>query len=150
MYIFKESTRRCAINHKGRGRKEVIYLRVADVSCTRSVYKSTGLSYRDPCSGVPWHTITKYSTTEDFFIKCFITSSTIKSSIFIKYFAIKSSIAKCFSINYSILFYLLYFTALAVCVYYYYYYYYSYCYYYYYYCHCCYYFQFTAILVTTS
>ena len=46
MYVFKESTRRYAIDHKGRGRKEVIYLRVADVSCTRSIYKSTGLSYR--------------------------------------------------------------------------------------------------------
>jgi hypothetical protein len=52
-YIFKESTRRCAINYKGRGRKEVIYLRVADVSYTRGVYKSTGLSYRGPYGGVP-------------------------------------------------------------------------------------------------
>ena len=52
MYVFEESTRRCAIDCKGRGRKEVIYLRVADVSCTRSVYKSTGLSYRGPCGGV--------------------------------------------------------------------------------------------------
>jgi len=34
-YVFEESTRRCAIDRKGRGRKEVIYLRVADVSCTR-------------------------------------------------------------------------------------------------------------------
>ena len=42
-YVFKESTRRCAIDRKGRGRKEVIYLRVADVSYTRGVYKSTGL-----------------------------------------------------------------------------------------------------------
>ena len=31
-YIFKESTRHYAINYKGRGRKEVIYLRVANVS----------------------------------------------------------------------------------------------------------------------
>ena len=53
MYVFEESTRRCAINHKGRGRKEVIYLRVADVSCTRGVRKSTGLSYGGPCGGVP-------------------------------------------------------------------------------------------------
>ena len=53
MYVFKESTRRCAIDHKGQGHKEVIYLRVADVSCTRGVYKSTGLSYRGPCGGVP-------------------------------------------------------------------------------------------------
>ena len=52
MYVFKESTRHCAIDCKGRGRKEVIYLRVADVSCTRGVCESTGLSYRGPCSGV--------------------------------------------------------------------------------------------------
>ena len=52
-YIFKKSTRRYAIDYKGRGRKEVIYLRVADVSCTRGVRKSTGLSYRGPCGGVP-------------------------------------------------------------------------------------------------
>ena len=38
-YIFKESTRHCAIDRKGRGRKEVIYLRVADVSCTQDVRK---------------------------------------------------------------------------------------------------------------
>ena len=53
MYVFKESTRRYAINRKGRGRKEVIYLRVADISCTRGVRESTGLSYRDPCGEVP-------------------------------------------------------------------------------------------------
>ena len=52
-YVFEESTRRCAIDRKGRGRKEVIYLRVADVSCTRGVCKSTGLSYGGPCGGVP-------------------------------------------------------------------------------------------------
>ena len=52
-YVFKESTRRCAIDRKGRERKEVIYLRVADVSCTRGVRESTGLSYGGPCSGVP-------------------------------------------------------------------------------------------------
>ena len=34
IYVFEESTRRYAIDCKGRGRKEVIYLRVADVSCT--------------------------------------------------------------------------------------------------------------------
>ena len=51
-YIFEESTRRCAIDHKGRGRKEVIYLRVADVSCTQSVRESMGLSYRGPYGGV--------------------------------------------------------------------------------------------------
>jgi len=48
-YVFKESTRRCAINYKGRGRKEVIYLRVADVSYTRGVRESTGPSYGGPC-----------------------------------------------------------------------------------------------------
>ena len=52
-YIFKESTRRCVIDCKGQGRKEVIYLRVADVSCTRGVRESTGLSYRGPCGRVP-------------------------------------------------------------------------------------------------
>jgi len=44
-YIFEESTRRYAIDCKGRGRKEVIYLRVADISCTRGVRESMGLSY---------------------------------------------------------------------------------------------------------
>ena len=52
-YIFEESIRRYIINHKGQGRKEVIYLRVADISCTRGVRKSTGLSYGGPCGGVP-------------------------------------------------------------------------------------------------
>ena len=52
-YIFKESTRRYAIDRKGQGRKEVIYLRVADVSCTRGVRESMGHSYRGPYSGVP-------------------------------------------------------------------------------------------------
>ena len=52
-YIFKESTRRYIINCKCQGRKEVIYLRVADVSCTRGVRESTGLSYGGPCGGVP-------------------------------------------------------------------------------------------------
>jgi len=33
-YIFEESTRHYVIDRKGRGRKEVIYLRVADISCT--------------------------------------------------------------------------------------------------------------------
>ena len=50
-YIF-ESTRCYAIDCKGQGRKEVIYLRVADVSCTRSVCESTGLSYEGLCGGV--------------------------------------------------------------------------------------------------
>ena len=53
MYVFKESTRCYVIDRKGQGRKEVIYLRVADVSCTRGVRESTGLSYRGPCGGVP-------------------------------------------------------------------------------------------------
>ena len=53
IYIFEESIRRYTIDYKGRGRKEVIYLRVADVSCTRGVRESTGLSYRGPCSRVP-------------------------------------------------------------------------------------------------
>ena len=52
-YVFEESTRRYIVDRKGRGRKEVIYLRVADVSCTRGVRKSMGLSYRGPCGGVP-------------------------------------------------------------------------------------------------
>jgi len=52
-YIFEESIRRCVIDHKGRGRKEVIYLRVADISYTRGVRESTGLSYRGLYSGVP-------------------------------------------------------------------------------------------------
>ena len=52
-YVFEESTRRYAIDRKGQGRKEVIYLRVADVSYTRGVRESTGLSYRGPCGGVP-------------------------------------------------------------------------------------------------
>jgi len=52
-YVFGESTRRCAIDRKGRGRKEVIYPRVADISYTRGVRKSTGFSYRGPCGRVP-------------------------------------------------------------------------------------------------
>jgi len=51
-YVFEESIRRYAINCKGRGRKEVIYLRVADISYTRGIRKSTGLSYRGPCGKV--------------------------------------------------------------------------------------------------
>ena len=35
------------------GVRRVIYLRVADISCTRGIRKSTGLSYRGPYSGVP-------------------------------------------------------------------------------------------------
>ena len=52
-YVFEESIRRCAIDRKGQGRKEVIYLRVADVSCMQGVRKSTGLSYGGPCGRVP-------------------------------------------------------------------------------------------------
>ena len=53
MYVFKESTRRYAINCKGRGCKEVIYLRVANISCIRGIRESTGLSYGGPYSRVP-------------------------------------------------------------------------------------------------
>ena len=52
-YVFEESIRCYTINCKGQGRKEVIYLRVADVSCTQDVRKSTGLSYGGPCGRVP-------------------------------------------------------------------------------------------------
>ena len=52
VYIFKESTRRCVIDRKGRGRKEVIYLRVADISCTRGIRESIGLSDGGPYSRV--------------------------------------------------------------------------------------------------
>ena len=52
IYIFKESIKHYTIDYKGQGRKEVIYLRVADISCTRGVRESTGLSYRGPYSGV--------------------------------------------------------------------------------------------------
>ena len=51
--IFEESIRCFAIDCKGRGRKEVIYLRVADISCTRGICESTGLSYGGPYGGVP-------------------------------------------------------------------------------------------------
>ena len=53
IYVFEESIRCYAIDRKGRGHKEVIYLRVADVSCTRGVSESTGLSYGGPYGGVP-------------------------------------------------------------------------------------------------
>ena len=53
IYIFKKFIKHYIINRKGQGHKEVIYLRVADVSCTRGVRKSMGLSYGGPCSGVP-------------------------------------------------------------------------------------------------
>ena len=33
IYIFKESIKCYAIDYKGQGRKEVIYLYIADVSC---------------------------------------------------------------------------------------------------------------------
>jgi len=50
-YIFGESTRRYAINRKGQGRKEVIYLRVADVSCTQGIRESTGSPIEAPAVG---------------------------------------------------------------------------------------------------
>ena len=53
LYIFKESTRRYAIDRKGRGHKEIIYLRVADVSCTQNIRESMGLSYGGPYGEVP-------------------------------------------------------------------------------------------------
>ena len=52
-YVFEESIRRYAIDYNGRGRKEVIYLRVADVSCTRGIRESMELSYGGPYGGVP-------------------------------------------------------------------------------------------------
>jgi len=52
-YVFRESIKRYAIDYKGRGRKEVIYPRVADISYTRGVRKSTGFSYRGPYGRVP-------------------------------------------------------------------------------------------------
>ena len=51
-YVFEESTRHYAIDRKGQGRKEVIYLRVANISCTRGVRESTRLSYRGSYSRV--------------------------------------------------------------------------------------------------
>jgi len=52
-YVFGESTRRYTIDRKGRGRKEVIYPRVADISYTRGIRKSTGFSYGGPYGRVP-------------------------------------------------------------------------------------------------
>ena len=52
IYVFKESIRYYIIDYKGQGRKEVIYLRVADVSCIQGVRESMGLSYRGPYGGV--------------------------------------------------------------------------------------------------
>ena len=52
-YVFKESIRRYAIDYKGQGRKEVIYLRAANISYTRGIRESTGLSYGGLCSRVP-------------------------------------------------------------------------------------------------
>ena len=52
MYVFKESIRRYAIDRKGQGRKGMIYLYIANISCTRGIHKSIGLSYRGPCVGV--------------------------------------------------------------------------------------------------
>ena len=52
IYIFKKFIKYYIINRKGRGHKEVIYLRVADISCTRGIRESTGLFYRGPYSRV--------------------------------------------------------------------------------------------------
>ena len=52
MYIFEESIKRYTIDYKGRGRREVIYLYVADINYTQSVRKSMGLSYGGSCSKV--------------------------------------------------------------------------------------------------
>ena len=52
-YVFKESIRYYAIYYKGQGRKEVIYLRVANISYMRGICKSIGLSYRGPYGRVP-------------------------------------------------------------------------------------------------
>jgi len=51
MYVFKESIRRYAINRNGRGRKEVIYLRVANISYTRGIRESTGSPMEAPTVG---------------------------------------------------------------------------------------------------
>jgi len=64
-YVFEESIRRYAINCKGWGRKEVIYLRVANISYTRGVRKSTGLSYRGPYGGVPWQHCSEVSEVDE-------------------------------------------------------------------------------------
>ena len=52
-YVFEESTRHCAIDYKGQGHKEVIYLRIANISCMQGIRESTGLSYRGLYSKVP-------------------------------------------------------------------------------------------------
>jgi len=52
-YVFGESTRHYAIDCKGQGRKEVIYPRVANISCTRGIRESMGFSYRGPYGRVP-------------------------------------------------------------------------------------------------
>ena len=60
-YIFEEFIRRCAIDCKGRGRKEVIYLRVTDVSCTRVYARVRGSPIEAPavgfCDRVPFNII---------------------------------------------------------------------------------------------
>ena len=52
IYIFEESIRRCTINRKGRGHKEVIYPHIADISYIQGVRESTELSYRGLYGGV--------------------------------------------------------------------------------------------------
>jgi len=81
-YVFEESTRRCAIDRKGRGRKEVIYLRVADVSCTRGVRESTGPPYGGPCGGVPWQNYIEYGYRISLLISILIIYIYIKKVLF--------------------------------------------------------------------
>ena len=50
IYVFEESTRRYAIDRKGRGRKEVIYLHVADISCTQGIRRQARI--RDKSKGI--------------------------------------------------------------------------------------------------
>ena len=50
-YVFEESTKRYAIDRRGRGRKEVLYLRVADISCTRGVRRARGSPIEAPAVG---------------------------------------------------------------------------------------------------
>ena len=66
--------RRYAIDCKGQGRKEVIYLRVANVSCTRGVRESTGLLLWRPlrCGSV---TIEKDTKVEETTIADIITTT---------------------------------------------------------------------------
>ena len=51
MYVFEEFIRQYAIDCKGRVRKEVIYLYIADVSCTQGVCKSKDSPIEAPTVG---------------------------------------------------------------------------------------------------